>query len=97
MAKTRKAKSRRTGELLYSSAPRRPEERVVEEYIGAPNGNVLILRIKQAAYGFLPELLTIDKKRSLPVSFGGREPRTMQEAISSAKAWLDSVGMKGAN
>jgi hypothetical protein len=94
--RTRKATSRRSGALLYSSAPRRPETKVVEEYVGAPNGSVLILRIKQAAYGFSPELLTIDRKRSLPVSFRG-EPRSMQEALRMAKVWLDTVGMRGAN
>lgn len=99
MAKTRTRKRRRDPypRIHHVSAPRRLDPEIVEEFVGAPNGNVLILRVKRGTYGFLPELLTIDKRRSLPVSFGGGEPRNMREAIRMAKAWLDRFRMGGAN
>lgn len=99
MAKKRTQRKRSDAypRIHHVSAPQRPDPETVEEFIGAPNGTVLILRIKRAAHGFLPQLLTIDKQRSLPVSFGGGDPKNMREAFRMAKAWLDSVGMRGAN
>lgn len=99
MAKKRTQRKQRDAypRIHHVSAPQHPGARVVEELIGAPNGKVLILRIEKARFGYIPQLLTIDKRGSLPVSFGSEDPKSMQEAFRMAKAWLDSVGMRGAN
>lgn len=100
-AKTRTSRATRKRREVYPqvhhvSAPQQPDPDTVEEFITAPNGNVLFLRVQRRRYGFLAELMTTTG-RSLPVSFGGAEPRTSREAVRMAKAWLDRVGMRGAN
>ncbi len=84
--------------VRHVSAPSRPAPEVAEEFVGMPNGSVWTLRVTYFPHTgrFRGDLIAIDGKRSLPVSFAG-DPHSTREAFSMAKAWLDRVGVRGAN